>query len=89
MTDCPVKRFTPELIPVYEVSILKKLAWSTFDEIQSLENSPDIPACVRLFSKAILHDLETGRMDTLNHPEFRGLTVKLLENCCANTVCKR
>jgi hypothetical protein len=77
MPDCPAKRLSPEIIRVYEVSILKKLAWSTFDEIQSLENSPDIPACVRLFSKAILHDLETGRIDTLNHPEFRGSTVKL------------
>jgi hypothetical protein len=87
MPDCPAKRFSPELIRVYEASILKKLAWSTFDEIQPLENSHDIPACMRLFSRAILHDLETGRIDTLNHPEFRGLTVKLLENCNADTVC--
>jgi hypothetical protein len=89
MAVCPVRRFTPELIRVYETRILKKLAWSTFNEIRTLENSPDIPACVRLFGRAILHDMETGRTDTLNHPEFRVLTVKLLENCYADTVCER
>jgi hypothetical protein len=66
MAICPVKKFAPELIRVYERRILKKLAWSMFDEIHSLENSPDTPACVKLFSRAILHDLEAGRFDTLN-----------------------
>jgi hypothetical protein len=77
MVACPVRRFAPELIRVYERRMLKKLARSTFDEIQPLEKSPDIPACVRLFARAILHDLDTGRFDTLNHPEFRISTVKL------------
>jgi hypothetical protein len=81
MAVCLVKRFTPEVIRVYEACVFKKLAWSTFDEIQSLENSPDIPACVRLFSRAILYDMETRWADTLAHPEFRVLAVKLLGNC--------
>jgi hypothetical protein len=34
MAVCPVRRFTPKLIRVYETHMLKKLAWSTFDEIQ-------------------------------------------------------
>jgi hypothetical protein len=63
----PVKRFAPELIRIYERHILKKLAWGTYDEIQLLENSPDIPACVRLFIRAILDNMETERFDTLSH----------------------
>jgi hypothetical protein len=65
MIDCPTKRFSPELIQVYEASMLKKLAWSTSTDIQLLENSPDIPACVRLLAGVLLDDVETGRIDTL------------------------
>jgi hypothetical protein len=85
MVACPVRRFTPELIRVYERRILKKLAWGTFDEIHSLENSPNIPACLKLFARALLRDLETGRLDTLNHPEFR--YCKTVGELYADTVC--
>jgi hypothetical protein len=70
MAVCSVRRFAPELIRVYERRILKKLARSTADEIQQLEEAGEFPACLKLFARAILHDLETGRLDTLNHPEF-------------------
>jgi hypothetical protein len=89
MAVCPVKKFTPELIRVYERRILKRLAWTPAGEIRRMEESRELPVCVRLFAGAVLHDLDAGRFDTLNHPEFRASTVKLWEKCYAKTFCEK
>jgi hypothetical protein len=65
MTICPVKRFTPELIRVYEKSMLKNIACSTFEEIQLLENTPELPACLRLYIGTLIRDMESGRFDAI------------------------
>jgi hypothetical protein len=82
MAICPAKRFAPELIRVYEASVLKKLVSGTVGEVQQLKDSPDIPACVRLLVNLLLSDIEAGRLDALFI-----LTVKLQKSCYADTIC--
>jgi hypothetical protein len=66
MAICPIKKFTPELIRIYEGKMLKKIVYGTVEEIRLLENSPELPACVTLLIKVLLYDVEAGRMGTLN-----------------------
>jgi hypothetical protein len=90
MNTCLIKYFgIPAITRNEAANVLKNLVCATLDEIRRMDEAGEFPACMRLFIRAILYDLETGRTDTLNHPEFRVLTVKLLENCYADTVCKR
>jgi hypothetical protein len=70
---CPVKRFAPELIRVYARRILERLAWTSVGELGEITVSREFLVCVRLFTGAILHDLDSGRDDVLNHPEFRAV----------------
>jgi hypothetical protein len=65
MAVCPVKRFTPELIRLYAEKMLKKLLCGTFEEIRLLENSPELPACLRLFIGTLIYDMEAGRFGTI------------------------
>jgi hypothetical protein len=65
MAICPVKRFTPALIRLYAEKMLKKIACSTFEEIQLLESSPELPACLRLFCGTLTCGMESGRFDML------------------------
>jgi hypothetical protein len=65
MAICPVKRFTPELIRVYAEKMLKRIACGTFEEIRLLENSPELPACLRLFCGTLIRGMESERFDTL------------------------
>jgi hypothetical protein len=65
MSICPVKSFTPELIRLYAEKMLKKIACGTFEEIRLLENSPELPACLRLFIGTLIYGMESGRFDML------------------------
>jgi hypothetical protein len=65
MAICPVKRFTPELIRLYAEKMLKKIACGTFEEIRLLENSQELPACLRLFCGTLIYSMESGQFDTL------------------------
>jgi hypothetical protein len=65
MAICPVKRFAPELIRIYAGKMLKKIVCSTLEEIHLLENSPELPACLRLFIGTLICGMESGRFDTL------------------------
>jgi hypothetical protein len=39
MIICPVKRFTPELIRIYEKSMLKRLVYGPFGDLRRLEKN--------------------------------------------------
>jgi hypothetical protein len=65
MAICPVKRFTPKLIRLYAEKMLKKILCGTFEEIQLLESSPEIPACLRLFCGTLSCDMEAGQVGTI------------------------
>jgi hypothetical protein len=89
MAVCPVRRFTPELMRVYEASILKKMVWGAIGEIQCLKDSPDIPACVRLLAGVLLDDLETGRIDTINRIVAYRFNCKTLEELLCRYLLRR
>jgi hypothetical protein len=65
MTICPVKRFTPELIRIYEKRMLKRLVYGPFGDLRRLEKNPDTPACLRLLIGGLFRDCEAARLDTL------------------------
>jgi hypothetical protein len=68
MNTCLAKYFdTPELTRNEAVNILKYLIFAcTVDELMRLENSPELPAYVTMLIKALLYDMEAGRLGTLN-----------------------
>jgi hypothetical protein len=65
MAICPVKRFAPELIHIYAEKMRKKIACYTLEEIRLLENSPELPACLRLVIGTVICGMESGHFDTL------------------------
>jgi hypothetical protein len=65
MTICPAKRFTPELIRVYEKSMLKNLLSGTVGELRQMGKNPHVPACVRLLAGSLFSGIEEGRPDIL------------------------
>jgi hypothetical protein len=66
MNTCLVKYFDTPAITRNEVTnVLKNLLWTPVGEIRQLEESGEFPACMRLLVRSLLHDLETGRADTL------------------------
>jgi hypothetical protein len=89
MVVCPVRRFNPELIRVYEKRILKKLVWDTIGEIQCPKDNPDIPACVRLLAGVLLDDLEAGRIDTINGIVVYRFNCKTLEELLRRYLLRR
>jgi hypothetical protein len=68
MNSCLAKYLdAPELTRSEAVNILKHLVFAcTVGELMRLENIRELPACVILLIKALLHDMETGQMGTLN-----------------------
>jgi hypothetical protein len=69
-TTCLAKYFgAPAITGDEAANVLKNLVCATLDEIRQLEEAGEFPACLKLFARAILHDLETGRLDTLNIPD--------------------
>jgi hypothetical protein len=68
MNSCLAKYLdAPELIRSEAVNILKHLVFAcTVGELMRLENSRELPACITLLIKALLHDIEAGWMGTLN-----------------------
>jgi hypothetical protein len=67
MNTCLVKYFdTPVITRNEAANVLTNLLWTPAGEIKQLETSGEFPACMKLLVRSLLHDLETGRMDTIN-----------------------
>jgi hypothetical protein len=45
--------------------MFERLVYGPFGQLEQLEQSREVPACIRLLAGTLIRDIEAGRLDTL------------------------